>query len=80
MCLGAIKNESLLSQLQKDKTTLTISLKKDFIDLENQILSLEEKKDLQDNNNVNVFDAGTTYESEKAKLKDLIDTKVALHK
>jgi hypothetical protein len=59
---------------------LTISFKKDFIDLENQILSLEEKQSLQQDDNVNVFDAGTTYESEKAKLKDLIDTKVKLHR
>jgi len=59
---------------------LAISFKKDFIDLENQILSLEEKQDMQEDNNVNVFDAGTTYESEKAQLKDLIDAKVKLHK
>ena len=69
-----------MSQLQKDKTALTISFKKDFIDLENQILSLEEKQDMQVDDNVNVFDAGTTYDSEKAKLKDLIDAKVKLHK
>ena len=41
---------------------------------------MEEKKDLQDDDNVNVFDAGTTYESEKARLKDLIDAKVKLYK
>lgn len=59
---------------------MTISFKKDFIELENQILALEEKKALQDSDNVNVFDSGTTYESEKASLKDLIDAKVKLHK
>lgn len=80
VCLWAIKDGWLLSQFQKDKTALAISFKKDFIDLENQILSLEEKQDLQIDNNVNVFDAGTTYESEKAQIKDLIDTKVKLHK
>jgi len=80
VCLWALKNESLLSQLQKDKTSLTTSFQKDFIDLENQIWALEEKKDLQDDDNVNVFDAGTTYESEKARLKDLIDAKVKLYK
>jgi hypothetical protein len=66
--------------MQKDKTALTIAFKQDFIDLENQVLALEEKKALQDSDNVNMFDVGTTYESEKAKLKDLIDTKVKLHK
>ncbi|MCX6824146.1 MAG: peptidoglycan-binding domain-containing protein [candidate division SR1 bacterium] len=80
VCLGAIKNESLLSALQKDKTAFMISFKKDFIDLENQILDLEEKQNLQKDNNINVFDSGTTYESEKAKIKDLIDTKVQLYK
>gem|GEM_PF-2512520 len=35
---------------------------------------------MQDDDNVNVFDAGTTYESEKARLKDLIDAKVKLYK
>jgi hypothetical protein len=57
-----------------------ISFKKDFIELENQILALEEKQDLQKSDNVNVFDSGTTYESEKATLKELIDAKVKLHK
>jgi hypothetical protein len=80
VCFGAIKDESLLSLLQKDKTALTISFKKDFIELENQILALEEKKNLQESDGVNVFDLGTTYESEKAKLKELIDSKVKLHK
>ena len=80
VCLGAIKDESLLSQLQKSKTAFMISFKKDFIELENQILALEEKQDLQKSDNVNVFDSGTTYESEKATLKELIDAKVKLHK
>ena len=80
VCLWAIKDVSLLSQLQKDKMTLTIAFKKDFVDLENQILDLEEKHALQVSDNVNVFDSGTTYESEKAKIKDLIDEKVRIHK
>lgn len=80
VCLWAIKSVSLLSQLQKDKMTLTIAFKKDFIDLENHILDLEEKHALQILDNVNVFDSGTTYESEKAKIKDMIDEKVRLHK
>jgi len=41
---------------------------------------LEEKQALQLSDNVNVFDVGTTYESEKTRLKDLIDAKVKLHK
>ena len=80
VCFWAIKNESLLSQLQKDRTLLTISFKKDFIELENQILALEEKKNLQESDGVNVFDAWTTYETEKIRLKNLIDDKVKLHR
>lgn len=80
VCLWALKDVSLLAQMQKDKTALTIAFKQDFIDLENQVLALEEKQALQESDNVNMFDVGTTYESEKAKLKDLIDTKVKLHK
>lgn len=71
---------SLLSQLQKDKTALTISFQKDFIELENQILALEEKQNLQESDGVNVFDSGTTYESEKIKFKNLVDDKVKLYK
>jgi hypothetical protein len=56
------------------------SFQKDFIDLQNQISALEYKNNLQQSDNVNVFDPGTTYESEKAKLKDLIDTKVKLYR
>jgi len=55
------------------------SFQKDFIDLKNQISDLEDKNDLQNNSNVNVFDPGTTYVSEKARLKDLIDAKVTLY-
>lgn len=80
VCLGAIKDWSLLSQLQKDKTSLMTSFNKDFVDLENQIVALEEKQDLQEDNNLDVFDVGTTYESEKAKIKELIDAKVNLYK
>ena len=80
VCLWALKEVSLLAQMQKDKTTLTTAFKQDFIDLESQVMALEEKQALQTSDNVNMFDVGTTYESEKAKLKDLIDTKVKLHK
>ncbi|HMS91505.1 MAG TPA: peptidoglycan-binding domain-containing protein [Candidatus Absconditabacterales bacterium] len=80
VCFGAIKNESLLSQLQKDKMDLTISFKKDFIELENQVLALEEKKSLQESDGLNVFASGTNYESEKARLKEIIDSKAKLHR
>jgi hypothetical protein len=75
-----MKEVSLLSQLQKDRMQLNIAFKQDFIGLENQILALEEKQALQVSDNINVFDVGTTYESEKTKLKALIDEKVRLHK
>jgi len=80
VCLWAMKEVSLLSQLQKDRMQLNIAFKQDFIGLENQILALEEKQALQVSDNINVFDVGTTYESEKTKLKALIDEKVRLHK
>ena len=80
VCLWALKDVSLLAQMQKDKTSLTTALKQDFVDLESQVLALEEKQALQMSDNVNMFDVGTTYESEKAKLKELIDAKVKLHK
>jgi len=79
VCRWAIKDESLLSQLQKEKTTLMTSLKKDFVDLESQILTLEEKKRLLQQDKLNVFDAGATYEIGKNMLKSLIDTKVHLY-
>lgn len=56
------------------------SFNKDFVDLKNQIAALEEKQDLQEDDNLDVFDVGTTYESEKAKIKELIDVKVSLYK
>ncbi len=59
---------------------LTISFKKDFIELENQVLALEEKKSLQESDGLNVFASGTNYESEKARLKEIIDSKAKLHR
>ena len=79
VCLWAIKDVSFLAQFQKDKTALTIAFQQDFVDIQNQILSLEDKQSLQTSGGVNVFDSGTTYESEKLKIKNLIDTKVALY-
>lgn len=74
-----MKDESLLSQLQKDKMDVTIAFKKDFVELENQALALEEKKILQTRYGINVFAPGTNYESEKERLKELIDAKIKLH-
>lgn len=70
----------MLSLLQKDKIAFKTSFNKDFIDLENQITDLEEKNDMLTQNKVNLFDAGTTYASEKARIKEQIDAKVNLHK
>lgn len=80
VCLWAIKDESLLSQLQKDKAALMIAFEQDFIELQNQILSLEEKQTLQTLNNITMFDSGTTYETEKIRIKNNIDTKVTTYK
>jgi len=41
---------------------------------------LEEKKCIQDENGLTMFDPGTTYETEKSKLKEEIDTKAQLHR
>ena len=79
VCLWAIKDISLLTQLQKDKTALTIAFQQDFIDVQNQILALQDKQSLQTSDGVNVFDSGTTYERERARIKNLIDSKVTLY-
>ena len=58
---------------------MTIAFQQDFIDLQNQILALQDKQSLVTSDGVNVFDSGTTYESERARIKNLIDTKVTLY-
>ncbi len=80
VCLWAIKSDSLISQLQNDKTSFKIAFNKDFVDLESQILGLEEKNRIQTQNGVIVFDSGTTYDTEKTRIKDTIDTKVQIYK
>jgi len=65
--------------MMKDKAALMMAFKKDFIGLENQIADSEEKQNFQKENQINMFDSGTTYESEKAKIKNEIDAKVTLY-
>ncbi|MEI6773748.1 MAG: hypothetical protein WCL18_02785 [bacterium] len=52
----------------------------DFIGLANQIRSLEEKKIFEDIDSIDIFDSGTTYASEKLKLKNQIDATVESYK
>ncbi len=80
VCLWAMQNQSLLTQLQKDKTSFKIAFNKDFVELEKKVSDLEEKKHLQDENGIIMFDSGTTYQSEKEKLKKEIDNKSQLHR
>ncbi|MFA7298793.1 MAG: peptidoglycan-binding protein [Candidatus Absconditabacterales bacterium] len=80
VCLGAIKDGSLLSQLQKDTIIFKVSFNRDFVELEKRVAGLEEKKRIQEENDITMFDPGTTYETEKAKLKDEIDAKAQLHR
>lgn len=73
-------SESLLTQLQKDKTSFKIAFNRDFVELEKKVSDLEEKKHIQDENGIVMFDSGTTYQSEKEKLKKEIDSKSQLHR
>jgi len=73
VCLGTMKDIPLLSQMQKEKISLQSAMLKDFIDLDLQISTLEEKYNIQKNSDVSLFDIWSTYESEKAKLKIQID-------
>jgi len=75
VCLWAIKDGGLLSQLQKDKIAFKVAFNRDFVELEKRVLWLEEKKRIQEENNITMFDPGTTYETEKAALKQEIDAK-----
>lgn len=43
-------------------------------------MGLEEKKRIQEANNITMFDPGTTYETEKVRLKNEIDTKAQIYK
>ena len=79
VCLWALSDSSVLSQMQKDKLTIKTSFSKDFLDIKNHITDLEEKNTLQTTNNLSLFESWTSYEIEKAKLKQEIDTKVAVH-
>jgi hypothetical protein len=56
ICLGAMQDNSILSQMQKEKESLKIALLKNFVDLENQINSLEEKNHILKDSNINLFD------------------------
>lgn len=80
VCLWAIKDQSLLSQLQKDRTTLKIALNRDFVELEKKVSGLEERNAMQKETEMIIFDSGTSYETERAKLKDEIDAKVQSHR
>jgi hypothetical protein len=53
--------------MQKDKLTLRTSLTRDFSELENKANALEEKKALQANNTVDLFD-GSSYEEQRSIL------------
>jgi hypothetical protein len=79
VCLGAMTEPSLLLQMQKDKLAIKTSFTKDFLEIKNQLADIEEKNTLQKANNVSLFASWTSYEIEKAKLKDAIDVKVKIH-
>ncbi|MFA5748221.1 MAG: peptidoglycan-binding domain-containing protein [Candidatus Absconditabacterales bacterium] len=80
ICLGAMQDNSILSQMQKEKESLKIALLKNFVDLENQINSLEEKNHILKDSNINLFDGDSTYETEKIKLQQNIDDIVNIQK
>ncbi len=80
VCLWAINDGWLLYQLQKDKIAFKVDFNKDFVELEKRVVWLEEKKRLQEENNITMFESGTNYESEKARLKAEIDTKAQTYR
>jgi len=48
VCLGVLKrDDSLINQMQKDRQELKLSFLKDFLDIEAEIATLEEKNRIQ---------------------------------
>lgn len=78
VCLGVLPSQSLLTQLQIDKMDIKTSFNKDFIQLENQITSLQEKYRLQQDTNIDVLN-GVTYAEAQDQIKSDIDKIVSIH-
>lgn len=80
VCLGVLKrDDSLINQMQKDRQELKLSFLKDFLDIEAEIATLEEKNRIQWETDISLFAYGTTYESEKARIAQKIEQTKSLH-
>ena len=70
------QDDSLLNQMQKDRQELKLSFLKDFLDIEAEITTLEEKNRIQGETDISLFTYGTTYASEKARIaNEIVQTK-----
>ena len=80
VCLGVIKEDSsIISQIQKERQDIKTAFLKEFVQLEWEIAALEDKKRIQTENNLSLFDYGTTYLSEKSKIESKISQTKAVH-
>lgn len=80
VCLGVLKrDDSLINQMQKDRQELKLSFLKDFLDIEAEIATLEEKNRIQWETSISLFAYGTSYESEKARIAQKIEQTKSLH-
>lgn len=73
------EDTSLLTIMQKDNQELKLSFLKDFLALEAEIATLEEKNRIQQTTTISMFTYGTSYESEKARIAEKIVQTKALH-
>ena len=81
VCLGVMnQNDSMLMAMQKDKQQLKLWFLKDFLLIESDIATLEEKARILREDNISLFEAGTTYESEKANILSKLASVSILHK
>jgi len=78
ICLGVLPAQSLLAQLQTDKMDIKTSFNKDFVQLENEIASLQEKYRIQQDMGVDMLN-GVTYDAAQNQIKADIDKIVSIH-
>ena len=81
VCLGVMSKDSpILLQMQQDKEQIKLAFLRDFLQLDSDISTLEEKVNIMAQTNVNLFASGTNYNTEKARLITAITNTVNLHK
>lgn len=81
VCLGVMSSDnSILLELQKDKEQIKVWFLRDFLQLESDNATLEEKARVLKDNNISLFDQGTTYETEKTRILNKILDTTNIHK